>query len=379
MQVVFVSWRDLAHPQAGGSEFVVDRLATGLASRGHDVTLLAGKPTASRDYGVLATGGMYSQYARAPFEYVRWCRGADVVVDVENGIPFFAPFWRRGPVVCLVHHVHTDQWDMYFPWAVARLGYALEHHVMPLVYRHSEFVAVSPSTAGELVKIGVDASRISTVIMGCDQVDHVEGEASEPMFVALGRLVPHKRLDLLLEMWERVRPQTGGTLVLAGEGPERARLEAVAGDSVVFTGFVSDDEKRHLLDEAWLLVHPAHHEGWGTVIMEAAAVGTPTIGFDVVGVRDSVQDDDSGVLVRAPDEFVAAWTDLASNRDRRHRLASGARAWAGAHTWERATDEFERVLERAVATGRRGGARGRTACGGRRWRRASPTPPPPGG
>src|SRR5262249_26874447 len=147
----------------------------------------------------------------------------------------------------------------------------------------------------------------------------------------------------------RVRPHTRGSLVVAGDGPERERLEARAGDAVVFTGFVSDNERRQLLDRAWFLVHSAHHEGWGTVIMEAAAMATPTLPFDVVGVRDSVRDGTSGVLVENGDQFTSAWIGLASNASERHRLGVGARRWASAHTWERATDEFEAVLQRTRA------------------------------
>jgi glycosyltransferase involved in cell wall biosynthesis len=350
MRIVFISWRDLAHPQAGGSEFVVDRLASFLTGRGHDVALLAAGPIAPRDYAVIDTGGTYSQYARAPFHYWRRCRGADVVVDVENGVPFFSPVWQCSPVVCLVHHVHTEQWALYYPRPVAEFGRFVECRAMPRLYRNAVFVAVSPSTAHQLRRIGVEESRVHTIIMGSQETAALRGEAAEPTFLALGRLVPHKRIDLLLEMWERVRPHVGGTLILAGEGPERERLEARAGEGVVFTGFVSTERKRDLLDRAWLLLHSALHEGWGTVIMEAAAASTPTIGFNVVGVRDSVQHRRTGLLASDVDAFVSAWIELATTRDRRVRLGLGARDWAASNTWARATEQFEVVLEGAAAS-----------------------------
>lgn len=349
MRVVFVSWRDLSHPQAGGSEYVVDRLARGLTARHHDVALLAGGPVAARDYEVIGTGGRFGQYARAPLAYLRRFRDVDVVVDVENGIPFFAPLWRRGPVVCLVHHVHSEQWRMYFPPVVARVGYLLEHRVMPRVYRRCCFVAVSPSTATELARLGVDRQHVHTVVMGTDQLDRPLTKAREPTFLVLGRLVPHKRVDVLLRIWEAVRPRTGGTLVIAGDGPERDRLEELAGEQVVFTGFVSEAHKRTLLAQAWVLVHSALHEGWGTVIMEAAAVATPTVAFDVLGVRDSVYDGKTGMLVRTEEEFAAAWVEVASDPSRRARLGDAAREWALSQDWDHAVDEFESILVHACA------------------------------
>ena len=348
MRVVFISWRDLAHPQAGGSEYVNHRLATGLQERGHDVALLAGGPVGERAYPVVDTGGTYSQYARAPLACLRRFRGWDLVVDVENGIPYFSPLWWRGASLCLVHHVHVDQWRMYFTPAVARLGVLLESRVMPRLYRSRQFVAVSRSTAASLMALGVPEDHVRTIEMGSDPLPTTAPRSTSPLFVALGRLVAHKRLDRLLALWERVRPRVGGRLVVAGDGPELPALRRAAGVDVELPGAVSEDEKLRLLSSAWALVHPAHHEGWGTVIMEAASLGTPTIGFDVPGVRDSVVDGVTGVLARDDDAFVSAWIRLATDGDLRAQLSDAARTWAATFTWDRAVDAFESVCREVI-------------------------------
>ena len=344
MRIVFVSWRDLAHPQAGGSEVVVDHLASGLTARGHDVILLAGGPTTTHPYAVRSTGGTYTQYFGAPAQMHRHVRGADVVVDVENGIPFFAPWWQRAPVVCLVHHVHTEQWAMQFPAPVAAFGRWLERSAMPVVYRHAAFVAVSASTAAAVADLGVDPARITTIEMGLAPVATSGERSPTPRFLILGRLVPHKRVDLALGLWPRVRAVTGGELVVVGDGPELERVRGLAGAGVTFTGAVSEARKGAELGAAWLLVHPAHHEGWGTVVMEAAAAGVPTVAYDVPGVRDSVVDGVTGILAADDDAFVAAWTDLATDADRRAMMAAAARERAATFTWDRAVAAFEAVL-----------------------------------
>jgi glycosyltransferase involved in cell wall biosynthesis len=354
VRIAVLAWRDLANPAAGGSELVVDRLAAGAAARGHDVTLFAGGPVGSRAYGVVDTGGRFTQYLLAPVRLRRRRPAPDVVVDVENGIPFFSPLWRCRPVVCLVHHVHTEQWGLFFPKPVAVFGDVLERYAMPRVYRRAQFLTISPSTTADLERIGIDPSRLHTLTLGTEPVPETVPEDPEPMFLALSRLVPHKRIDLLLEIWEQVRPATGGTLVIAGDGPERARLERLAGDDVVFTGFIDDEEKQRLLGRAWLLVHPASHEGWGVVVMEAAAVATPTIGFDVVGVRDSVRDGSTGRLADTADEFARHWIELAMDPGERARLGAGAEAWARDQTWDHTVDQFLDVLEATVAQGMRG-------------------------
>ena len=138
--------------------------------------------------------------------------------------------------------------------------------------------------------------------------------------LAVGRLVEYKRIDLLLRLWERVRPVTGGRLLIVGDGPERERLQALAGPGVEFTGHVSEAEKHRLLCAAWLLLHPSAIEGWGLVVTEAATRETPTVAFDVPGLRDSVVDGETGVLAQGESSFAAAWCTLALSGRRREAM-----------------------------------------------------------
>ena len=352
LRIAFLAWRDLPNPQAGGSEVVVDNLARGFLARGHRVTLLAGGPIGSHPYPTWSTGGTYSQYVRAPVEFWRHARDVDVVVDVENGIPFFSPLWQRKPIVCLVHHVHTDQWGMHFPAPVAAVGRWLEGVAMPRAYRRVPFVADSSSTARALEALGIGADRITTIELGYDPVEIVGPRSPEPRFLVLGRLVPHKRVEKVLELWPRVRAKTGGELVIVGDGPERDRLRALATEGVTFTGSVSDADKGRELGAAWLLVHPAHHEGWGVVIIEAAAAGVPTVAYDVEGVRDAVADGETGMLATDDEAFVEAWVQLATDDARRAQMADACVARAALFTWDATVDRFESVVRAAVAQGR---------------------------
>ena len=86
LRIVICAWRDLAHQWAGGSEVLIDRIASGMTRQGHDVTLLAGGRTQEREYRVVRNGSQYSQYLRAPLKYLADFRDADLVVDVCNGM-----------------------------------------------------------------------------------------------------------------------------------------------------------------------------------------------------------------------------------------------------------------------------------------------------
>lgn len=225
---------------------------------------------------------------------------------------------------------------------------------MPRLYRHVPFLAVSPSTADALEKIGVPGEMITcTPLNGVDTRSVVAGPEPYPLFVALGRLVPHKRIDLLLQLWPEIRSRTGGRLVIAGQGPERARLEAMRSEGVQMVGRVTEDQKWDLLSRSWALLHPAQHEGWGVVISEAAAAGTPAVGFDVPGVRDAVVDGESGYLAGSPAEFVERCVELACEPARREAMAVAARGQADRFTWSRSIDAFEEVARSVVSAATR--------------------------
>ncbi len=353
MRILFVAWRDLANKLAGGSEVLIDTLAAGLAERGHDVALMAANPTEPRAYRVHPNGGTVSQYVRAPLSYLRHFQNADLVVDVANGLSFYSPFWRRKPSICFVNHLHTDQWAQWFPRPMAAVGNALEQRAMPAAYRNRLFVAVSPSTADGLEELGVDRSRIRIIINGTHLPDEVGAESDEPLFVGLSRLVPHKRFELALKAWEQVRPHVGGRLVIAGQGPEHSRLVAEAGPGVELPGRISETEKKRLLSSAWLMVHPASHEGWGLVITEAAAYGTPSLAFRVPGLRDSVVDGMSGILIDRVEDLAPTWRRIAEDPALRARLRIGARIRAEACTWTNTVDRFEEICEEAVGSSHR--------------------------
>ena len=347
--ILFVAWRDLANPRAGGSEILVDRLAEGMIARGDEVTLLCGGPVGQRPYRVIRSGGSYTQFLRAPLKYHRVLDDCDLVVEVCNGMPFFAPLWARRPMICLVNHVHTELWEVRFPPALAAVGRYTESVLMPRAHRKNLFLTVSSSTASALTDIGVRPDKIRQVCNGVEPPQPLTPRSPEPMFLALGRLEDYKRIDLLLRLWERVRHVVGGQLVIVGDGPERARIEALAGPGVVITGRVSEEEKHRLLCSAWMLLHPAMIEGWGIVIAEAAIRGTPGIGFDVPGLRDSVVDGETGVLVRSEGQFASAWASLALDHRTREALGRAARERALRLHWSAAVEGFASVADEALA------------------------------
>ncbi len=271
-----------------------------------------------------------------------------MVVEVCNGMPFLAPLWSRQPSVCMVNHVHSDLWPLRFPPAGVDGRPVPEERGMPWAHRRNLVLTVS------------DVDRAGAAVAGRGPRAHPHAEqrgrpagppvprSAEPMFLALGRLAEYKRIDLLLRLWDRVRPVVGGRLIIAGDGPERGHLEALAGPGVTFTGRVSEQEKHRLLGSAWLLVHPALIEGWGIVVAEAAVRGTPTVGFDVPGLRDSVEHGQTGLLAGTEAGFASAWAALALDHGRRTAMGHAARRRAARLRWSTAVQHFSAVIDEAM-------------------------------
>jgi glycosyltransferase involved in cell wall biosynthesis len=110
-------------------------------------------------------------------------------------------------------------------------------------------------------------------------------------YLAIGRLVPYKRFDLLVD-WANA---TKNELTIAGRGQEEARLRGMAGPTVRFAGFVPDADLPGLYGNAKALLFPTHEDA-GIVPLEAQASGTPVIAYGRGGARDSVQDGETGLF-----------------------------------------------------------------------------------
>ena len=170
LHVLILNWRDLTHPQGGGSERYAQEVAAGLVGRGHQVTLFCAAHPGAPDEELLTTGvrvvragDRLSVYPRGAVEFWRRRLGdPDVIVDVQNGVPFFSRLWSRRPVVVLCHHVHREQWPIVLGPRMAALGWWLESVVAPRVQRGLRYVTVSEASRAELVGLGVPRGTTST-------------------------------------------------------------------------------------------------------------------------------------------------------------------------------------------------------------------------
>ncbi|MCQ9342958.1 glycosyltransferase family 4 protein [Corynebacterium kozikiae] len=355
MKIHMLCWRDTGHPQGGGSERYLEQVAQYAASHGHEVTFqtaaYAGAPAESTHNGVrfLRAGGKYTVYLRA---LAALPKDADVIVDTQNGIPFFAKLFTRTPVVLLTHHCHREQWPV-AGWPLRVLGWWLESKVAPRVYRNSQYVTVSGASREELVDLGVRADQIAVVRNGIsaipERVVPAQTDLEKQRVIVVSRLVPHKQLEHVIDL---ARATEGVHVDIVGSGWWEQRLRSYARGlehRVFFHGYVSEQRKHELLSRAAVHVLPSRKEGWGLAVIEAAQHGVPTVGYRTSGgLRDSVGN--TGILVDTPEQLIAATRELLTDAPRRRRLGELARERAAGYSWERTGQEFLEILS-AVANG----------------------------
>lgn len=365
LDVVVLNWRDTRNPEGGGSERYIESIARGLVAEGHHVTLVcAAHHNGPRDedvHGVrvVRRGGKLTVYPRALLELWRRRHRTDVVVDVQNGLPFFSRIVTRKPVVVLVHHVHREQWPVVYGPLVARLGWWIESWLAPRLYRSCQYVAVSDVTRRELGALGVDRQRVAVVHNGTDRPPVAAPRAPVPTLCVLSRLVPHKRIEHALRATARLRARIPGLrLLVVGDGWWSDRLWQAAADLGVaditeFTGFADELAKHEKLASAWVHLAPSLKEGWGLTVMEAASHGVPTVAYaGAGGLSESIVDGVTGFLAADEDEFVERVAGLLEDDALRRRLGEAARTRALSFQWECAVESFGTVLADAVA-GRR--------------------------
>lgn len=378
IRAAVVNWRDLDHSLAGGSERYAWEFARSLQEAGADVEFVTAREPNQAKHEVVdgirirRAGSAFTFYPQAALYYLRNRRRLDLVIDPECGIPTFSPLFvrRSTAVVLVVHHVHLAQFARYFPAPLARLGQWLEKSVMPRVYRRVRTLAVSQSTVTEMreqlgwrgdVEILANGSQLPAS-------DECGVAFHEPdRVLVLGRLVPHKRVDVVVESLQALlaeRPEL--TLDICGQGPEGESLAELIAERglqhrVTVHGYLPEEEKRALLRRSRLHVCASDVEGWGQVVIEAAGYGLPTVARDVPGLRDSVRegetgwlvpDGDSALAVRLTDTIRHALSYLDEPTARAEMFAS-CREWAANFRWSTMHVEARRVaVEELVRRGR---------------------------
>ncbi len=368
MNVLVVNWQDPENPHAGGAELHLFEIFNRLAAAGHRVRLVCsgwtGAPAETTIDGIavrrVSTRNGFALRGRGAVRRALAEERPDIVVEDINKLPLFLASLTSLPFCVIVPHLFGSTAFQEASWPAATVVW-LGERPLSQAYRRAGFHAISESTRDDLIARGIRAERIRVIHPGVDSRHFRPGppgsRASSPTFLYVGRLKRYKGVDVAiraLAFARRVRADL--RLDVAGSGDYGPALRDLAarlgvGPAVTFRGFVSQEDKIRLLQQAWANVFPSPKEGWGITVVEAGACGTPSLASDSPGLRDSVRHGETGFLVRHGDAEALAdrMLQLANQPPLVEQQGAAARRFAEAHTWERSAEATERHLRDIIA------------------------------
>ncbi len=358
-----MNWRCPNHPLAGGAEKATYEIARRWVRWGHDVRLIAGGFPGGRKQDVVdgikitRLGGKYTVYLYSIMLYFLKLKGKyDVIVDEINTIPFFTPLYVRGAHVAFIHQLAANVLFDELPAFPARLLSFLEPHFLRIYRRIPIFT--SQSTKEDLIRLGFNDKNLYIVNYGVDHNIYTCGnnKSSNPHVFYLGRLKRFKGVHLLIRAMAKVILEIpDATLSVVGNGDHNYEKELKQlvtdlklNEHVLFMHLGMHDSlmnKVKIMQEAWVLVFPSSREGFGLVVVESNACGTPTIATNVPGLQETVLNNETGILVpRDVDALADSIKSMLRDNEFREKLSKQAFEWSKQFDWDKTAEKMLKVL-----------------------------------
>ena len=358
MKILIFNWRDIKSPAAGGAEVFTHEIAKHLVLMGHKITLFTSAFAGSRKsemidgVEIVRSGGRYCVYSKARQYYKKHSGEFDVVIDEINTRPFMTPkFVKDGtPIIALIHQLAREFWFYETPFPLSWIGYHWLEDRWLKNYTDIPTITVSQSTKQDLLDLGFRDITIITEGLNIKPLTSIPEKEDNTTLTFIGRMRRAKRPDHAIEAFIHIKKRIpDAKLWMIGDGAMRKKLEDKKIDGVTFFGHVDGEKKYELLSRAHAILVPGVREGWGLVVTEANAMGTPAVGYDVHGLRDSIRDGETGLLCEPdPEAMAEKGVELLHDNILRERLSRKALEWAWEFDWDISAVETQRILEEVV-------------------------------
>ena len=314
MKILLVNWMDMKNPMAGGAEVHLNEIFRRFVERGDDITLVSSsfEGSSERDeyegIRIIRTGTRETFNFTAPNVLRKLDRSEqfDLIVEDINKVPLYTPLYLKKPLLVVIPHLFGTSVYRETNPILATYVYLMEK-LIPYIYRNAMFEVISESTAEDMKNRGIKENRIRVVYCGMEHntynVDPTIQKFDRPTILYVGRIKRYKSVDIIIRaLPEVLREIPDARLVIVGSGDNLHDLKRLAkklgiSDNVVFTGFVSMEEKVDWMRRSHVIVNPSPKEGWGLTNIEANACGTVAVASDADGLRDSVKDGETGLLL----------------------------------------------------------------------------------
>ena len=362
MKILWMTWKDMDHPQSGGAELINEEIAFRLVRDGHDVCFIVGgypgceKEIERNGVKIVRLGGRYSVYWQAFRFYKKHLKGwADLVVDEMNTIPFFCKYYVKEKNLLFAYQLCREIWfyQMRFPLSV--VGFLLEIVFLRLL-RNQNVITISESTKKDMIRFGFRADRISIVPIGISieplkQLKDVE-KFSRPTLLSLGSIRKMKQTCDQIEAFEISKKAVPKLQLKIAGVPGDAYGEKVLHrikksefkSDIEYLGRVDEAQKTELMQKSHLILVTSVKEGWGLIVTEANSQGTPAVVYDVDGLRDSVKNKETGWISKnnSPNGLADCVIQSLQNIEEYEKVRNDAWLWSKDLTLEKCYLEFKK-------------------------------------
>lgn len=374
MNILLFSWRGPGHPHAGGAEESTHQHAKGWVKAGHKVTLFTSSYIQAKNEEIIDGVRIIRQgfqFFGVQWEALKWYLFKDhpkydLVVDQFHGIPFFTPVYVKEHKLAFIHEVTKEVWRLNnwrWPFSLmpSIIGVLFEPLVFRLWYRKIPFMTVSDSTKKDLIEWGIPTENITVIHNGINEPKQraISSFKKEKVIIFLGALSKDKGIEDALQIFSILKNTLPGyKFWIVGKGEENflKYLKQISNKlkldkKVKFWGFVSEEEKYKLLAKAQILINPSVREGWGLVVIEAAFVGTPTVGYNVVGLKDSIVDNETGLLsLRNPKSLAESIIRLVRDQKQYNKMSINCKKRAKLFRWDKSVGKSLMLLNRLAVS-----------------------------
>ena len=267
-------------------------------------------------------------------------------------IPYFSLLYVRDTkIIVFIHQLCREIWFYEMPFPVSLIGYLIEPMYLKL-YKKYPTITVSESTQKDLIKLGFSNTYISYNSINIKPIATPARKEEEPTIIFVGRLKKAKRPHHLIKALYFIKKYIPNIkLWIVGDGDFKSTLVKLTGkykleNNVTFFGWLSTKEKSELMQKAHCICVPSVREGWGLIVTEANAMGTPAIVYNIHGLRDSVKDGINGLLTRKnyPQSLAKTLINFFNDKRLMERLSIHALKDSRKFSWDKSAIDCLRFI-----------------------------------
>jgi glycosyltransferase involved in cell wall biosynthesis len=363
-RILALNWQDLTHPASGGAEVHLEEILRRLVKKGHEIDLLCCNYPGGKPEENIAGVNIIRRSSRSLFNWavpgilrkLLKAKKYDILFEDINKIPFYTPLYCKLPLLVIIPHLFSNSIFKEINFLLGTYIYLAEKPYS-LIYKKFHTMVISNSTAGEIIAKGIAEDKVHVVECGIDNqsysFDSGITKFDQPTIIYVGRIKKYKSIETGIKAMPKILQKIpNARLVIIGDGDHLPVLKKTVGQydldkHVEFLGFVPHDIKIEYLRRAHLSIYPSLKEGWGLTNIEANACGTTVLASRVPGLRDSVDDNKSGLLFEFGNvgEFTEKAIKILSDNEYRSVLEKGALVHAAKYSWDKAADQTEKLME----------------------------------